>query len=190
MKKEIAKKCMNFLMVWCLTVRKINLYGGVELTCWPPGRETKLPILLAVKIKACQKKVRWWSRNNIPIIYYPESMRKAGGIICWSCFVPFDSSGTINSKQTNKQINDEIVFLGQLSPSGDVLLWVGFRRRPRTFSPHTLLGQSLPNLVCSPCRGRGSDDPPPTPRAVNFGVKSVKLMYFSLLFDMVHTNYM
>ena len=44
-------------------------------------------------------------------------------------------------------------FLGHLSHSGDLLLWVGVRRRPLTSSPQKLLGQSLPNMVCSIIRG-------------------------------------
>ena len=50
-------------------------------------------------------------------------------------------------------------FLGHLSHSGDLLLWVGVRRhassvvrRPLTFFSQELLGQSLSNLVCSICR--------------------------------------
>ena len=58
-------------------------------------------------------------------------------------------------------------FLGHLSHSGDLLLWVGVRRRASsvvrrpsfvvrralTSSPQKLLCQSLPNLVCSIIRG-------------------------------------
>ena len=84
-------------------------------------------------------------------------------------------------------------FLGHLSHSGDLLLWVGVRRRPScvvrralTFSSQELLGQSELILVCSICRVRRQE-------IVNFmtphrqgevhcnsGVKSVKYInYFT-----------
>ena len=53
-------------------------------------------------------------------------------------------------------------------------------RRPLT-SSEELLGQSLPNLVCGICRVRRQEILnfiTSTPRGGNFGVKSVKLMYF------------
>ena len=48
-------------------------------------------------------------------------------------------------------------------------------------SSQELLGQSLPNWVCSICRVRRQEILnfiTPTPKRGNFGVKSVKLMYF------------
>ena len=51
-----------------------------------------------------------------------------------------------------------------------------------TSSSQELLGQSLPNLVCSICRVRRQEIVnfmTPTQRGGSFGVKSVKLMYFS-----------
>ena len=55
----------------------------------------------------------------------------------------------------------DIILLGHLSYSGDLLLWVGVRRcvvsvvlLPFISSSQELLDQSLPNLVCSICRVR------------------------------------
>ena len=42
-----------------------------------------------------------------------------------------------------------VQFLGHLSETGDLLLWVGVRRRPLTSSSQELLAQSYPDLVCS-----------------------------------------
>ena len=72
--------------------------------------------------------------------------------------------------------NQIYTFLGHMSYSGDLLLWVGVRR-PLTFSSQELPGQSLPNLVCSICRVRRQEIVnfmTPTPRGDNFGMKSVK----------------
>ena len=83
--------------------------------------------------------------------------------------------------------NDESI-LGHLRNLGDLLLWVGVRRHPSsvrralTSSSQELLGQSLPNLVCSIRRVRRQgivNFMIPIPMGCNFGIKSVKLMYFS-----------
>ena len=57
-------------------------------------------------------------------------------------------------------------------------------RHPLTTSSQELLGQSWPHLVslCSICRVRRQEIMnfiAPTPRGDNFGIKSLKLMYFS-----------
>ena len=94
-----------------------------------------------------------------------------------------------------------ITFLGHLSHSGDLSLWVDGRRRQSCIvlralcvgrcascvvrraltSTQELLGQSWPKLVCSICRKRRQEFinfMAPAPREHNFGVKSVKFMYF------------
>ena len=68
------------------------------------------------------------------------------------------------------------------------MLWVGVRRRPScvvrrllTSYSQELLGQSKPYLVCSICRVRKQEIVnvmTPIQRGGNFGVKSVKLLYF------------
>ena len=70
-------------------------------------------------------------------------------------------------------------------------------RRALTPSSHELLSKSLPNLVCSICRVRRQNIINfmiTTPRGGNFGVKTVKCMYFfkHLLYSQAkirHTQY-
>ena len=69
---------------------------------------------------------------------------------------------------------------GHLSHLDDPLASVDVRRA-FTYSSQELLGQSLPNLMCSICRIRRQKIllfPTPTQRGGNFEVKNVKLMYF------------
>ena len=81
--------------------------------------------------------------------------------------------------------NEYIRFLDHQSHSGDLLLWVGVRRRAssvvRRASCVERPGQSYSNLVCSICRVRRQEIVKfmtPNQRAGNFGVKRVKLRYF------------
>ena len=79
-----------------------------------------------------------------------------------------------------------------MSDSGDLLLWVG-GRRPLTSSSQELLGQSLPNLVCSICRVRRQEIVNFNDRQDKFGLKCVQLTYFfkkssSLLLGTNQTN--
>ena len=71
-------------------------------------------------------------------------------------------TASIKKSRDDQEIPKKLFFfLGHLSHSGDLLLWVGVRRRALTSSPQKLLGQSLPNLVCSIIRGS-------TPEIENF----------------------
>ena len=84
-------------------------------------------------------------------------------------------TASIKKSRDDQEIPKKLFFfLGHLSHSGDLLLWVGVRcrasyvvRRALTSSPQKLLNHYLPNLVCRVIRGS-------RPEIVNFMIPHPK----------------